>query len=176
MGWINSEIIPKLGVLQLADVTAAHLDQPYRSLTARRSAPPSIRQVHAMIRQFFNQAMKWGWASSNPALLASPPKVPAAQIVTLSCYLERRPAADTPSKTGYAILDLRTRAERRKFGHPPGSRKVSLLWHSFAPKRDGIYLCQHAVRSKLPASRGATEIAGGFVAWISDGMPIDYSR
>ncbi|WP_298344332.1 site-specific integrase [Ferrimicrobium sp.] len=84
MGWINSEIIPKLGVLQLADVSAAHLDHLYRDLTARGCAPASVRQVHAIVRRFFNQAMKWGWVSSNPALLASPPKVPAAQIVTPS--------------------------------------------------------------------------------------------
>lgn len=75
--------------------------------------------------------------------------------------------------TGRQILDLRTRAERRKFGFPPGSVKVSLLWHALAPRRDAIYLCQHAVRSKLPASRGAREIAGGFVAWKSSGQPVE---
>lgn len=74
--------------------------------------------------------------------------------------------------TGRPILDLRTRAERRRFGYPPGSVKVSLLWHTVAPRRDAIYLCQHAVRSKLPASRGAREIAGGFVAWERSGLPI----
>jgi rhodanese-related sulfurtransferase len=79
-------------------------------------------------------------------------------------------------ETGGAIFDLRTRAERRKFGYPPGSRKVSFFWHSIAPNRHAIYLCQHAVRSKLPASRGATEIAGGFVAWIRDSLPIDGYR
>lgn len=76
-------------------------------------------------------------------------------------------------ETGKAILDLRTRAERQKFGYPPGSAKVSLLWHAVAPRRDAIYLCQHAVRSKLPASRGAREIAGGFVAWKRDGLPVE---
>src|SRR6266545_4254079 len=37
-------------------------------------APSSVRQVHAIMRQALNQAVKWGWLPSNPATLASPPK------------------------------------------------------------------------------------------------------
>ncbi len=40
-----------------------------------------MRQTHAIIRRFFNQAMGWGWVESNPALLASPSKVVAARVV-----------------------------------------------------------------------------------------------
>ncbi len=57
--------------------------------------------------------------------------------------------------SGRPILDLRTRAERLRFGRPPGSVKGSLLWHALVPNREAISHCQHAVRSKLPASRGA---------------------
>ncbi len=84
LGWINLEIVPALGMLPLSDVTAAHLDHLYRNLVARGCAPASVRQVHAIVRRFFNQAMKWEWTTSNPALLASPPKVPAAQILAPS--------------------------------------------------------------------------------------------
>ena len=75
--------------------------------------------------------------------------------------------------SGRPILDLQTRVEREKFGGPPGSVKVSLLWHALVPNREAIYLCQHAVRSQLPASRGAREVAGGFVAWKSSGQPVE---
>ncbi len=71
MGWIDRKIVPALGMLPLADVTAAHLDRLYRDLTVRGSAPASVRQVHAIIRRIINQGMKWGWVESNPALLAS---------------------------------------------------------------------------------------------------------
>lgn len=74
------------------------------------------------------------------------------------------------------VLDLRTRWERRLFGAPPGSRKVSLVAHTLWPRRDAIYLCQHAVRSKLPAWRGAQEVAGGFVAWQACKLPITGGR
>lgn len=77
--------------------------------------------------------------------------------------------------SGRPILDLRTRAERRRFGRPPGSIKVSLVRHAFWPRRDAIYLCQHAVRSKLPASRGSREVEGGFVAWTAGGLPVERS-
>jgi rhodanese-related sulfurtransferase len=76
-------------------------------------------------------------------------------------------------RSGRPILDLRTRAERHRYGQPPGSRKVSLLRHTLVPQRDAIYLWQHAVRSKLPAPRGGQEIAGGFVAWKADHQPVE---
>ena len=74
---------------------------------------------------------------------------------------------------GTRILDLRTNAERRRYGSPPGAVPVSLLRHAMTPDRNAIYLCQHAVRSKLPAQRGAREITGGFVAWQEAGLPIE---
>jgi hypothetical protein len=35
-----------------------------------------------------------------------------------------------------------------------------------------VYLCQHAVRSKLTGRRGAAEITGGWVAWTRAGLPV----
>jgi rhodanese-related sulfurtransferase len=72
------------------------------------------------------------------------------------------------------VLDLRTAAERRRFGAPPGAKRVSLVKHVLRPARARtIYLCQHAVRSKATLWRGAAEVAGGFVAWQGAGLPVD---
>jgi rhodanese-related sulfurtransferase len=72
------------------------------------------------------------------------------------------------------ILDLRTRAERRHYGAPPGARKVSLLRHLVWPRSAGtVYLCQHANRSKLTGWRGAPEIEGGWAAWTKAGLPVE---
>jgi rhodanese-related sulfurtransferase len=72
------------------------------------------------------------------------------------------------------LLDLRSRAERRRYGAPPGARRVSLARHSLRPEgADAIYLCQHAARSKLALHRGAAEVAGGFVAWRQAGLPVE---
>jgi rhodanese-related sulfurtransferase len=70
------------------------------------------------------------------------------------------------------ILDLRTAAERRYYGAPPGSRRVSLLRHALWPGGERtVYLCQHAVRSRLTLWRGAAQIEGGWVAWSRAGLP-----
>ncbi len=75
------------------------------------------------------------------------------------------------------VLDLRTRAERQRFGWPPGSTRVSLLRHIIWPEGTGtIYLCQHANRSKLTGRRGAAEVAGGWVAWEKAGLPVEHDR
>jgi rhodanese-related sulfurtransferase len=74
------------------------------------------------------------------------------------------------------LLDLRTETERRRHGAPPGSEHVSLPRHVASPEGpDTIYLCQHAVRSKLTGRRGAAEVAGGFAAWKRAGLPIERS-
>lgn len=72
------------------------------------------------------------------------------------------------------LLDLRTKAERRLLGFPPTSRKVSLGVHALRPQGPGtIYLCQHAIRSKLTLRNGAAEVAGGFAEWSDRGLPVE---
>ena len=57
------------------------MDRLYRDIVTQGSSPASVRQTHAIIRRFFNQAMKWGWVELNPALLASPLKVAVARVI-----------------------------------------------------------------------------------------------
>ena len=72
------------------------------------------------------------------------------------------------------LLDLRTDAERRHYGAPPGAEHVSLPRHIAAPAGPpAVYLCQHAVRSKLTLRKGAADVAGGFVAWQDAGLPVE---
>ena len=72
------------------------------------------------------------------------------------------------------LLDLRTSAERRRHGAPPGARPVSLARHALRPEGPGVvYLCEHAARSKLALHRGAAEVAGGFAAWRDAGLPVE---
>lgn len=72
------------------------------------------------------------------------------------------------------LLDLRSGIERRRYGAPPGAKPVSLAKHTASPEGPGaIYLCQHAVRSKLTLRRGAADVAGGFVAWEKAGLPVE---
>lgn len=75
---------------------------------------------------------------------------------------------------GVRLLDLRTAAERRHYGAPPGAIPVSLARHVVNPEGAGaVYLCQHAVRSKATLRNGAAEVRGGFVAWRHAGLPVE---
>ena len=71
------------------------------------------------------------------------------------------------------LLDLRTEVERRRYGAPPGAVPVSLARHVVKPEEGAIYLCQHAVRSKLTLRGGAAEVAGGFAAWQRAALPVE---
>jgi rhodanese-related sulfurtransferase len=72
------------------------------------------------------------------------------------------------------ILDLRTKAERRRYGAPAGAEHVSFARHIVHPEGRGtVYLCQHAVRSKLTLRKGAAQVAGGFSAWRDAGLPTE---
>ena len=72
------------------------------------------------------------------------------------------------------LLDLRTKAERKRYGAPPGAEHVSLARHVMHPEGPGtVYLCQHAVRSKATLRAGAAEVAGGFAAWTRAGLPVE---
>ena|SRR5438067_583341 len=72
------------------------------------------------------------------------------------------------------LLDLRTKLERRQHGAPPDAVRVSLLRHTLHPAGPpAVYLCQHAVRSKLTLRNGAAEVAGGFARWRDEGLPVE---
>jgi rhodanese-related sulfurtransferase len=87
------------------------------------------------------------------------------EVKAVWATLERRDAR---------LLDLRTEIERRRHGAPPGAEPVSLAAHVANPEGPGVvYLCQHAIRSKLTLRRGAAEVAGGFVAWEKAGLPVE---
>ena len=63
---------------------------------------------------------------------------------------------------------------RGSSGAPPGAIPVSLARHVLKPEGEGaLYLCQHAVRSKLTLRAGAAEVAGGFVAWQRAELPVE---
>jgi integrase len=81
---IEKQILPALGAVPADELEPSRIDRFYRELLAGGSSPSTIRQTHAIIRRAFNQAMKWGWVDMNPALLASPPRVNAYQVIAPS--------------------------------------------------------------------------------------------
>ncbi len=58
------------------------IDDPYRHLGSATSRGPStVDHFQRLLRFDFNQGMKWGLLTTNPAKLATPPRVPHHEIV-----------------------------------------------------------------------------------------------
>ena len=92
----------------------------------------------------------------------------------MSRSLDPKEAWERVQRGEAKLLDLRTSVERRRYGAPPGAEAVSLPAHVANPEGPpAIYLCQHAIRSKLTTRAGASEVAGGFAAWRKAGLPIE---
>jgi integrase len=78
---IRRYITPVLGEVPLDQLRPAQLDQLYARMRAgqnpaeRPLATATIRLTHAILRRALQQGVKWGWLSSNPAVLATPPRV-----------------------------------------------------------------------------------------------------
>lgn len=85
--WIvKTYITPTLGKVPLARLRTAQLDRFYAQLRQKGGqdgkplSAATVRQVHAIVRRALQQGMRWGWITTNPAALASPPKVRASHL------------------------------------------------------------------------------------------------
>lgn len=83
---IKSYILQTLGDVPLDRLRVAQIDRFYAQLRERGGqhagplATATVRQVHAVLRRALRQGVRWGWTETNPAILASPPRVRNRQI------------------------------------------------------------------------------------------------
>lgn len=85
--WQAQHRIPaELAATPVSKVRPVDLDQLYSRLRVRGSvkggplAPATVRHVHSLLHGALGQAVKWGLIASNPAMAASPPRVPTTDI------------------------------------------------------------------------------------------------
>lgn len=84
-GYLDQTILPSIGHVQASRLTAADLDRFYRRLLQVGGpkgpyAPATVHRVHGIIRRALAQGVRWGWISHNPAIDASPPRVPHREL------------------------------------------------------------------------------------------------
>ena len=80
-GLLDKRILPALGARPIHSIRPNELDRLYQGLVNEAGlAPGSVRQVHAVIRRAFRQALRWGWVASNPAALATPPRATRSNL------------------------------------------------------------------------------------------------
>jgi integrase len=85
-GNIRRNIDPFIGDRRVEDLTTAQLDSYYQLLRkkggvdGRGLAPATIHRVHGILRRALSQAVRWGIIRHNPAVDASPPRVPKPEL------------------------------------------------------------------------------------------------
>ncbi len=78
---LSNWILPALGHRKIGSIQSSDLDDFYRGLTKRvQLSASTVRQVHAIIRRAFRQAILWGWIAVNPATNATPPRQAKADL------------------------------------------------------------------------------------------------
>jgi integrase len=68
-------IVPDLGHIRLAKLSASDLDALYAKLTSKGNKATTVRRVHALIGASLRQAEKWDLVDFNVARKASPPPI-----------------------------------------------------------------------------------------------------
>ncbi len=78
---ISANIVPALGHIDVAKLSAADLDGFYAALLARGLKPLSVRKCHAVLSASLRQAVRWGWIDRSPIDRSSPPSPRTREIV-----------------------------------------------------------------------------------------------
>jgi integrase len=79
-GNVNNHLIPALGRIRLAELTAQDLHTLYNHKIASGLSPRSVQYIHAVLRRALGKAVKWGLVGRNVAALVDPPKVQRTEI------------------------------------------------------------------------------------------------
>lgn len=84
-GYVEGAIIPVIGQIPVAELTTADIDRMYRHLMTVggprvKYSPATVRRVHGILRRALSQGVRWGWIQRNPAVDATPPRVPLREL------------------------------------------------------------------------------------------------
>jgi integrase len=113
---IRANIVPVLGDLQLAQLSAADIDAFYGKLLKSGLNPLSVRKCHAILSASCRQAVRWGWIDRSPVERSSPPSARGREIVPPSIDEVRlllRSAEETNPELAALIFAAATTGCRR---------------------------------------------------------------
>ncbi|MGH9158281.1 MAG: tyrosine-type recombinase/integrase [Acidimicrobiales bacterium] len=78
---IDCNIVPALGYVSVAKLTATQLDGFYAALLKRGLHTLSVRKCHAILSAALRQAVRWGWIDRSPIERSSPPGSRSREIM-----------------------------------------------------------------------------------------------
>ncbi|MDA8039517.1 MAG: tyrosine-type recombinase/integrase [Actinomycetota bacterium] len=148
--WIvKTYISPTLGSVPLAKLRPAQLDRFYARLRdegghdGKPLSAATVRQVHAIIRRALQQGVRWGWLATNPAALASPPRVRNRQLTppapTGVVKLVATAEAEDPDLGCYLLLAATTGARRGEL--------CALRWSDIDPSGTALTISRAVVEA-----------------------------
>ena len=144
---LKVRIFPAIGDRPVNKITTDDLDQLYRGLVNQIGlSPTTVRQINAIIRRAFRQAVILGWIATNPAVNVTPPRMTkpklsppnAAQVDELLNYTRRQ----NPELGHFLHIAASTGARRGEM--------CALRWSNLDPKR-----------MTLTIERSIAEVPGG---------------
>ena len=103
---LRLHIVPEIGHLKLARLTADDLDGLYSRLLDKGLSPKYVRLVHAILHRALAHALKRGALAVNVASTVSAPSAPRKEFRTLSAEEAGRLLAEARSDRLYALYVL----------------------------------------------------------------------
>ena len=163
-GYIDKAIVPAIGSIPVSRLTTVEIDRFYRQLAIvggprRKYSPATIRRVHGILRRVSAQGVRWGWIRQNPAVEASPPRVPLRELKPPTpgevAKLFRIAQESDPTLAMFVVLAASTGARRGEV--------LALRWSDVELRSPQ---CPSSEASSLPATsssskaRRLTRVAG----------------
>ena len=81
---LRLHVVPEIGNLRLVRLSPQHLQRLYASRLEAGLSPPSVVQLHAVLRRALGQAARWGLVARNVVSLVTPPRLERREMATLS--------------------------------------------------------------------------------------------
>ncbi|MGH9119085.1 MAG: tyrosine-type recombinase/integrase [Acidimicrobiales bacterium] len=141
-----------LGSRPLHRLTTEDIDTLYTRLRRQGLAPSTIRRTHILLHSALNQAVKWGQITSNPAHLATLPRVgqPAPRPVPDAARVRAAIAAADPLLAVLLRLAVHTGARRGEL--------VRLRWSDVDVDGGAVSIYQPKTRSPKVLALGPATV------------------
>jgi len=145
---VRVDVVPALGSLKLAQVTPAHVTRLYARTLESGKAAMTVRHLHAILHQAFDDAAKWGLVLRNVVALVDPPRATRHEMQALDepqvrALLEA--AADDPLEALYVLAVTTGMRQGELFG---------LRWQDVDLEKRALHVRQTIVWATGPATVG----------------------
>jgi integrase len=139
---VRKHVIPHIGKVKLARLSAQDLSRLYSSLLDQGLSPRTVQYVHAIIHRALKQALRWSLVARNVAELVDAPRPVRKEIRPLSTEQSVRFLEATESDRMHALYVVALTTGMRQ------AELLGLRWADLDWSRGAIAVRQQAIRTK----------------------------